>query len=170
MSTLEKFLLLLLLPVVAAAESPQLGQPLTEAEVELVSYTVMPDGEGLPEGSGSAIEGADVYRQHCMACHGATGEGGLNDRLVGGQGSIAGPQPVKTVGSYWPQATTLFDYIRRAMPYTAPGSLNNDEIYAVTAYLLYLNDIVEEQTTLGADSLPRVRMPNRENFVWAWAP
>lgn len=170
MSTLEKFLLFLLFPVAAAAESPQLGQPLTEAEVELVSYTVMPDGEGLPEGSGSAIEGADVYRQHCMACHGATGEGGLNDRLVGGQGSIAGPQPVKTVGSYWPQATTLFDYIRRAMPYTAPGSLNNDEIYAVTAYLLYLNDIVEEQTTLGADSLPRVRMPNRENFVWAWAP
>lgn len=170
MSMFRGFLSLLLVPLTAAAESPQLGQPLTAAEVELVSYTVMPDGEGLPVGSGSAVEGADVYRQHCMACHGETGEGGLNDRLAGGRGSIDGPQPVKTVGSYWPEATTLFDYIRRAMPYTAPGSLNDDEIYAVTAYLLYLNDIVDEQATLGADSLPKVRMPNRENFVWAWSP
>lgn len=162
--------LLLALPALAFAadESPRLGEPLTAAELEAAIYTVMPDGEGLPAGSGSVAEGRAIYNQQCMACHGADGEGTLNDRLAGGQGSIDSAQPVKTVGSYWPYATTLFDYIRRAMPYNAPGSLDNDEIYAVTAYVLHLNDIVGEHATLDAERLPGVRMPNRDNFDRAW--
>lgn len=162
--------LLLALPALAFAadESPRLGEPLTAAELEAAIYTVMPDGEGLPGGSGSVAEGRAIYNQQCMACHGADGEGTLNDRLAGGQGSIDSAQPVKTVGSYWPYATTLFDYIRRAMPYNAPGSLDNDEIYAVTAYVLHLNDIVGENATLDAERLPGVRMPNRDNFDRAW--
>jgi len=153
---------------VTANELPRLGEPLSHTEVDAVNFTVMPDGDGLPAGSGSAVEGRALYEQHCQACHGKQGEGTLNDRLVGGHGSLDGAQPVKTVGSYWPYATTLFDYLRRAMPYAAPGSLSNDETYAVTAYLLYLNDIVDEARVLNADTLPLVKMPNRDNFDWAW--
>ncbi len=172
MSMLERAILVLLLPsfTVAADTVPRLGEALTPAQVEEISFTVMPDGEGLPEGSGSAIEGSALYQQQCMACHGADGEGTLNDRLVGGQGSIHSAQPVKTLGSYWPYATTVFDYIRRAMPYTAPGSLSNDEVYALTAFLLFKNGIIEETATLDAKRLPEVKMPNRDNFDWAWQP
>jgi len=90
--------------------------------------------------------------------------------LVGGHGSLTTDRPRKTVGSYWPYATTLFDYVHRAMPYQAPGSLSNDDVYAVTAYILYLNDVVDENDQLDADTLPDVRMPNRDNFVWAYSP
>lgn len=161
-------LILLLGPTAATAgETPELGEPLSAATLEALDFTVLPDGEGLPPGSGTAAEGEALYRQHCLACHGETGEGGANDRLAGGIGSIAGDRPMKTVGSYWPYATTLFDYIRRAMPYQAPGSLSADEIYAVTAYVLRLNGIVPANARLDAKSLTEIEMPNREGFVWA---
>ena len=152
------------------AESPGLGQPLEESEVRELDYAVLPNGDGLPAGSGDAVRGGVLYAQHCLACHGAEGVDGVNDRLAGGHGTIDSERPLKTVGSYWPYATTVFDYIRRAMPYQAPGSLSADEVYALTAYVLYINDIVAENDELNAKNLPTVKMPNRDNFVWAYPP
>lgn len=156
--------------IVSAEESPGLGQEVDTKTIAALDIAVLPNGDGLPEGSGTAAAGAAVYRQHCEACHGKEGKGGINDRLAGGQGSLTSKRPVKTVGSFWPYASTIFDFVRRAMPYQAPGTLSNDELYAVTAYLLYLNGIIGEQDELDAESLPRVEMPNREGFVWAYAP
>lgn len=155
---------------VRADEGPGLGQVLTAEEVTAVDFTIMPDGEGLPEGSGNAVAGRDVYKANCLVCHGESGAGGLNDVLAGGHGTLTGPVPQKTVGSYWPYATTIFDYVRRAMPFPTPGSLSDDDVYAVTAYLLYLNEIVDEDEEMNAASLPLVEMPNRDNFVWGVTP
>lgn len=148
-----------------ASETPGLGQALRAEDTAALDFVVMPDGEGLPAGSGNAKTGADLYQAHCAACHGSAARNGINDALAGGRGTIDDPMPEKTVGSYWPYATTLFDYVRRAMPYQNPGSLTNDELYSITAYVLYLNDIVGESETIDADSLPRVRMPNRNGFI-----
>jgi cytochrome c len=109
-------------------------------------------------------EGAALYQQHCQACHGAEGQGGMNGDLVGGVGSLATPTPKKTVTSYWPYATIAFDYIRRAMPYTAPGSLSADEVYAVVAYLLSRDGVVPKDAVLDAEGLAAVKMPNAEGF------
>jgi cytochrome c len=109
--------------------------------------------------------GARIYAERCAACHGANGEGKPQDRLTGGRGTLASRDPVKTIGSYWPYATTLFDYVRRAMPFNAPQSLRDEEIYALVAYLLYLNGIVQADAVMDEHSLPAVRMPNREGFV-----
>ena len=151
-----------------AQEGPDLGVPATPEEISAWDISIGPDGEGLPAGSGTAEQGSAIYAFECIACHGQEGAGQLNDRLVGGHGTLAGLAPVKTVGSYWPYATTVFDYIRRAMPYTASLSLSNDEVYGLTAYLLYLNGIIGEQDVMDAQSLPQVEMPNRDNFVLAW--
>jgi cytochrome c len=126
---------------------------------------VGPDGAGLPSGSGSVAQGRRVYAARCAVCHGAQGQGGPMDRLAGGQGTLASERPIKTVGSYWPYATTLFDYVRRAMPFDAPQSLSADEVYAVTAFVLYLNAIVPEGAVLDAAALPAIAMPNRGGFV-----
>ncbi len=155
---------------VLADDSPGLGRELAAKELAAVDFTIMADGDGLPAGSGNAIAGRTVYNQNCLACHGEDGTGGVNDALAGGHGSMTGPMPQKTVGSYWPYATTIFDYVRRAMPFQTPGSLSNDEIYAVTAYLLFVNDIIAEGTEMNAASLPQVKMPNREKFVWGYTP
>ncbi len=155
---------------VHAAESPDLGTPASAAEIANYDLTVMPDGAGLPAGSGGVAQGMQLYTQQCLACHGDEGEGGLNDRLAGGHGSLATRAPVKTIGSFWPYATTLFDYLRRAMPYTDPGSLSSDEIYSLTAYLLYINGVVDKDAVMDAAALPEVVMPNRDNFVWAYEP
>lgn len=149
---------------------PGLGEPVSAEAAAAIDYVVLPDGTGLPAGGGDAREGEVLYAQHCIACHGEGGENGINDRLAGGHGSITTERPVRTVGSYWPYATTVFDYIRRAMPYQDPGSLNEDEIYSLTAYLLYVNDIVDADERMDAESLPAVKMPNRDNFVWAYSP
>ena len=162
--------LVLVAPISQGQESPGLGRPASDADVVAVDFTIMPDGEGLPDGSGNPTDGAALYAQYCLACHGEGGTDGANDRLVGGHGSLATDRPVKTIGSYWPYATTLFDYIRRAMPYQSPGILSDNQIYALTAYLLYLNDIIDEDATLDAQSLPAVAMPNRDNFEWAYSP
>jgi cytochrome c len=175
MSTHDRWLPLVLVAALSASpamadESPRLGVELSKQEVAAVSFTVMTDGEGLPAGSGTAAKGEAVYLDNCLACHGEEGADGVNDRLVGGLGTIRSERPVKTVGSYWPYATTLFDYVRRAMPFQTPGSLSADETYAVTAYVLYLNGIVEVDEVIDAESLPRIEMPNRENFTWAHTP
>ena len=157
--------LLLLAALPAAAQSYRLGTPLTPAVVAPWNIDATPDGSGLPPGRGSVAAGKAVYAAQCAACHGAQGEGTLADRLVGGAGSLASAQPVRTVGSFWPYATTLYDFIYRAMPYTAPQSLQPAEVYAVTAYLLHLNGIVPADAVLDARSLAAVRMPNRGGFV-----
>ena len=148
-----------------AVESPRLGQPITDAEAKAWDLSIGPNGENLPPGRGSVRQGAEVYLQKCQACHAENGAGTPADKLVGGQGTLNGDQPsVKTVGSYWPYATTLFDYIRRAMPLTEPQSLTDNEVYAVSAYILSLNGIVGRNATLDAKSLPKIQMPNRGNF------
>jgi mono/diheme cytochrome c family protein len=149
-----------------AADSPNLGRPVTAEEIAAWDISIGPDGAGLPAGSGTAKQGEAVYAAKCLACHGEKGAGKPNDQLVGGQGTIAGDKPaVKTIGSYWPYATTVFDYVRRAMPYIESKSLTNDEVYAVAAYILNLNGIIGEGDTMDAQSLPKVKMPNRDGFV-----
>jgi len=140
------------------------GKPLSAEDVAAIDITILPDGTGLPPGRGSVARGAELYTRHCRACHGPDAGGGPNDALAGGRGSLTGAEPQKTIGSYWPYATTVFDYVRRAMPYQAPGSLTDDEVYALTAYLLFENGIVEADATLDASSLPQVVMPNRNGF------
>ena len=150
----------------AAAEGPSLGRVATPEEIATYDISIGPDGAGLPPGRGTAKEGEAVYAAKCAACHGAKGAGQPNDRLVGGAGSLAGDKPpIKTVGSFWPYATTAFDYVRRAMPYNEPKSLSNDEVYAVVAYIFTLNGVISEADVLDAQSLPQVRMPNRDGFV-----
>ncbi len=123
-------------------------------------------GAGLPPGSGSVSQGQTAYEQHCAVCHGDFGEGsGRYPVLAGGQGTLTSARPVKTVGSYWPYAPTLFDYIRRAMPFNAPGTLTNDQVYAITAYILNLNNIVPANAVMNAKTLAAVKMPNRNGFI-----
>jgi S-disulfanyl-L-cysteine oxidoreductase SoxD len=148
-----------------AADGPNLGREATPAQIAGWDISIPPDGTGLPPGSGTVAAGAAVYAAKCQSCHGERGAGQPNDRLVGGQGTLAGPTPVRTVGSYWPYATTVFDYVRRSMPYQAPQSLTNDEVYAVSAYLLHLNGVIAEGDTMNAQTLPRVKLPNRDNFI-----
>ena len=148
----------------AAPGAPGLGAPLTPEVLAGIELTVLPTGEGLPAGRGSVAEGAALYQQHCQACHGAEGLGGMNGDLVGGVGSLATAAPKKTVTSYWPYATIAFDYIRRAMPYTAPGSLSADEVYAIVAYLLSRDGVVPKDAVLNAEGLAAVKMPNAEGF------
>src|SRR3954447_6155185 len=145
-----------------------LGTPVGAAEIARWDISIPPSGAGLPAGGGTARQGQQVYEQKCMACHGAKGAGKPADALAGGAGTLASKTPVRTVGSYWPYATTLFDYVRRAMPITNPLSLSNDEVYAVSAYILSLNSIIPEDAILDAQTLPQIKMPNREGFVSDW--
>jgi len=151
-----------------AQEGPNLGIPADPEEVAAWDIDIGPDGAGLPPGAGTAAEGKAVYVIQCLTCHGPEGNGQLNDVLVGGHSSLTDPAPVKTIGSFWPYATTIFDYIRRSMPYLTPRTLSDDEIYALTAYLLYLNGIIAEDEVIDAQSLPSVVMPNRDNFILAY--
>lgn len=150
--------------------SPGLGIAVDHARLAAIDLTIMPDGEGLPAGSGTARDGEKLYREHCLACHGPEGQGGPNDRLAGGRGSLATERPIKTIGSYWPHATTVFDYVRRAMPYPSPGSLDDAEVYALTAYLLHLNGLVGRDDVIDAETLPAIEMPNADGFDPVDAP
>ena len=157
---------LLFLSTAALAQTPDLGRPATPEEIALWDISIGPDGAGLPPGNGSPQQGAAVYAAKCLPCHGEKGSGKPSDQLVGGLGTLTGDQPaVKTVGSFWPYATTLFDYVRRAMPFNAPRSLSDDEVYAVCAYILQLNGIIGEGTVMNAQTLAKVQMPNRAGFV-----
>ena len=151
-----------------AAQSPRfgVGRPPTPDEVRGLGAAIAPDGGGLPDGSGTVAEGRTVYAARCASCHGPSGEGGgVGAALVGGKGTLATARPLKTVGSFWPHATTVWDYVNRAMPFNQPGTLSHDEVYAVAAYVLFLNDIVGEKQELNAKSLPLIKMPNRDGFV-----
>ena len=142
-----------------------LGRPATDVEIQQWNIDVAPTGEGLPPGRGSAKQGAAIFAAKCASCHGPTAQEGPMDRLVGGAGTLGSQKPVKTIGSYWPYATTLYDYVRRAMPFPAPQSLSSNEVYSVVAWLLYRNGIIAEDFVLDARSLPGVVMPNRRGFV-----
>ena len=144
---------------------PMLGQPVTEGEITRWDFSVDRNGRGLPPGAGSAGQGEPLYRQKCEKCHGPDGRGASAAELAGGIGSLAGAYPDKTIGSYWPYATPLFDYIRRAMPMDAPFSLSDDQVYALVAYLLYLNRIIDRTQVMDADTLPQVQLPNRQGFI-----
>jgi mono/diheme cytochrome c family protein len=152
---------------VALAQSPKygVGRTPTQEDIRTLGIMVAPDGTGLPAGSGSAVEGKAVFVAKCAECHGAQGAGGDGPALVGGRGTLATATPKRTVGSYWPYATTVWDYVSRAMPFNRPGTLSHDEVYAVSAYLLFLNEIIDEKQVLDARSLPLIRMPNRDGFV-----
>lgn len=151
-----------------AQEGPHLGVPVSAADIAAWDISIGPSGAGLPAGSGTAAAGASVYATKCVACHGEKGVGKPSDQLVGGNGTLKDASPVRTVGSYWPYATTLFDYIRRAMPWPQPQSLTADEVYSLTAYLLFLNGVIGETDVLNAATLPKVVMPNRDNFDVAY--
>ena len=147
---------------------PHFGTPVDSATVASWDSSIPPSGKGLPEGHGSVAEGQAIYTEKCVMCHGVNGSGKPADPLTGGIGSLASSKPVKTVASYWPYATTLFDYIRRAMPISQPRSLSNHEVYALVAYILSVNDIVKQDAVMDADTLPKVKMPNRQGFINAW--
>jgi S-disulfanyl-L-cysteine oxidoreductase SoxD len=150
----------------ALAESPNLGKVASPEEIASWDISIGPDGAGLPPGSGTPPQGEQVYLAKCQACHGEKGAGKPNDQLAGGQGSLEpGQAPVKTVGSFWPYATTLFDHVRRAMPLNESKSLRDEEVYAVVAYILLLNGVIGANDTIDAKTLPAVRMPNRDGFV-----
>jgi len=156
----------LLAPVFAESpKGPNLGQPALPEQIQQWDISVFPDGEGLPPGSGSVREGEKFYQQECIACHGTGGIGGSADQLAGAQRGLTSEYAEKTIGTYWPYATTLFDMIRRSMPMNAPGSLTDDEVYAVTAYLLYLNNIIAEGEVMNAETLPEIQMPNENGFI-----
>ena len=148
----------------ALADGPNLGKPITPADLAPWDINVLPDGSNLPAGSGKAADGAKVFADKCSVCHGDNGKGGIAGELVGGppKASLDGG---KTIANFWPAATTLFDYIRRAMPYTQPRSLSDQEVYALTAYLLAANKLIGENDEINKTTLPKVQMPNRDNFI-----
>jgi S-disulfanyl-L-cysteine oxidoreductase SoxD len=142
------------------------GSPATAAEIAGWDIDIRPDGTGLPEGSGSVADGEPLYEEKCAECHGSFGEGvGRFPVLAGGEGTLTDPRPTKTVGSYWAHTSTLWDYIRRTMPFAAPESLEDDEVYALTAYVLYLNDLVDDDFVLDKMNFTSVALPNRNNFI-----
>ncbi|MEO6986539.1 MAG: cytochrome c [Paralcaligenes sp.] len=141
-----------------------IGTPATAQQIAGWNIDVFPDGHNLPAGAGTVLQGRAIYVAQCASCHGAQGQGGIGDKLAGGVGTLASKKPVRTVGSYWPYATTLYDYIRRSMPLTAPQTLSNDQVYAVTGYVLYLNSLVAEDASIDGKTLVQLKMPNRHGF------
>jgi len=152
-------------PLFAETKGPGLGHAITPEEIAQWELSVFPDGEGLPEGEGKVKQGEAVYKNKCIACHGENGLGVTADQLAGAQMNLTSDYPEQTIGSYWPYATTVFDVVRRSMPMTAPGSLSNNEVYAVTAYLLYLNNLIGKDDVMNKTSLPKVKMPNEDGFI-----
>jgi cytochrome c len=158
--------LMLAAPSSAAPGSYGIGRTPSATELRAADVSVAPDGRGLPRGHGSGREGATLYQALCAACHGVRGEGRDDfPALVGGQGTLGTARPTLTVGSYWPYATTLWDYIHRAMPYWSPGTLTTDQVYALTAFILEMNGVIAVDTVLDETTLARLRMPNRDGFV-----
>ena len=148
----------------AFAQAPNLGKPIDPAEITAWDISILPDGTGLPPGSGTPAQGAPIYAQKCAVCHGIDGKGGVNAAVVGG-GPIKDMESSKTIANFWPYATTLFDFTRRAMPWQQPKTLTNDEVYALTAYILALNKLIGETDEMNAKTLPKVKMPNRDGFI-----
>jgi S-disulfanyl-L-cysteine oxidoreductase SoxD len=152
----------------AAAQESGLGKPLTESDIKQWDIAVLPDGTNLPPGSGTPAQGAKIFAEKCSACHGDAAKGGIAPywpALIGGQALTNGIDTVKTIANYYAYPTTIFDYVRRAMPYNMPRSLGDDEVYALTAYLLALNKLIGDGDVMDAKTLPQVKMPNRDNFI-----
>ncbi|HTH34634.1 MAG TPA: cytochrome c [Xanthobacteraceae bacterium] len=152
----------------ALAQSPGLGKPLTDADIKQWDIAILPDGTNLPPGNGTPAQGAKIFAEKCSACHGNAAKGGVAPfypALVGGQPLTSGIDTVKTIANYYAYPTTIFDYTRRAMPYNMPRSLTDNEVYALTAYILSLNSLIGENETMDATTLPNVKMPNRDNFI-----
>ena len=150
--------------VAVAADLPNLGQPIGPNDIAPWDITIMPDGAGLPAGSGTPAQGAPIFAQKCAACHGENGKGGIAAPLTNfaPKATLDGG---KSIANFWPYATTVFDFIRRAMPYNKPHSLNDQEVYALTAYVLRLNNLIGDKDVIDTKSLPKVKMPNRDNFI-----
>ena len=149
----------------AVAQAQSLGTPINESQLEGFDLIAQPDGSGYPEGNGTALQGKAIFETRCVACHGLNGEGtSTNTRLVGGD-MQSEERPIRTVGSYWPHASTLFDYVQRAMPANAPKSLSSSEVYQVIAYVLHLNDIIEDTLVLNKQTLMQIEMPNKDGFI-----
>src|SRR5258705_646755 len=159
--------ILLVVTATLSAQSPRygVGRPPTPEEIRELGSAIAPDGTGVPEGAGTVEAGRELFAAQCARCHGPKGEGDVGARLVGGQGTLRTPRPLKTVGSYWPYATTLWDYINRAMPFDRPGLLEPPEVYAAVAYVLNLNGIIEADQGMDATSLPKVKMSNRDGVA-----
>lgn len=147
-----------------SAKNYGLGKTIQEVQIAAWNIDVAPSGAGLPPGKATARQGESIYKDKCASCHGNQGQGGVANRLVGG-GALNTDKPIKTVGSYWPYATTVFDYTKRAMPHPLPQSLTNDEVYATTAYILYMNKIIGIDDEMNAKTLPLVKMPNWDGFI-----
>ena len=152
-------------PSTALGTSPGLGHPISEADVAAWDISILPDGTGLPAGSGTSEQGAKVFAAKCAVCHGENGKGGSAAALVGGQPLTSGIETTKTVANFWPYATTIFDFTRRAMPWPRPRTLTNEEVYSLTAFILAQNKIIAADEVMNAQTLPKVRMPNREGFI-----
>lgn len=173
MSTLEAFtpalLAALLLAGCATTQEPKtrygIGTAASATDIRGWDIDISPDGSGLPAGAGSVAQGRVLYGAKCASCHGANGEGGAAARLAGGQGTLASDKPVLTIGSFWPHASTVYDYINRAMPFDKPQSLAPNEVYALTALLLHFNGVIGADAVLDAQSLPKVIMPNHKGFT-----
>src|ERR1700689_4021947 len=158
-------LLLVTTATVSLAETPHLGKPLDEAAIADWDISILPDGTGLPKGSGTSAQGAIIFAEKCSACHGDNAKGGAAAALVDDRKLLGISASQKTIKNFWPYATTVFDFIRRAMPFTAPRSLSDDEVYALTAYILAENKLIGADDTMNAETLPKVKMPNRDNFI-----
>src|SRR5579871_5184579 len=171
MSTRKTFLfaaavLLATTASVSLAETPHLGKPIDEASIANWDISILPDGTGLPKGSGTSAQGAPIFAEKCAACHGDNGKGGGPAAALVEEQKLEGINASrKTIKNFWPYATTIFDFIRRAMPFTAPHSLSDDEVYALTAYILAENKLIDANATMNAETLPKVKMPNRDNFI-----
>jgi len=171
MFTLKKFLttaaasVSLTIGLSAVIQAQSLGTAINESQLQGFDLIAQPDGSGYPQGSGTAIQGKAIFERRCVACHGMNGEGtNANTRLVGGD-MQSEERPIRTVGSYWPHASTLFDYVQRAMPADAPKSLTSSEVYQVIAYILNMNGIVEDSLVLNKETLLQVEMPNKDGFI-----
>jgi S-disulfanyl-L-cysteine oxidoreductase SoxD len=153
-------------PASLAADTPGLGKPITEADIKGWDITILPDGTNLPPGSGTSAQGAKIFAQKCAGCHGEGAKGGSSRTLVGAPSlTEAGIEAEKTIGNFWADPTTLFDYIRRAMPWPQPRTLSNEEVYSLCAYVFALNKFIGENDTMDAQTLPKVKLPNRGNFI-----
>ncbi len=158
---------LVAMPAVAEVGEYGIGQPATAEEIAGWDIDIRPDGKGLPPGSGSVEDGEMLYEEKCASCHGSFGEGvGRYPVLAGGEGTLTDERPDRTIGSYWPYASTVWDYIHRAMPFPQPQSLTDDEVYAITAYVLNLNDLVDDDFVLTQDNLASIEMPNKDGFFF----